>query len=69
MSQYTNTLKKAHQMTAEFHPWTDHEDVVTSEGAHWRRRRTLLNSGFSAKTIISMVPNFLEEIRVSKDCR
>lgn len=67
MSQHTNTLKKAHQMTAEFRPWTGNLDVVTSEGAHWRRWRTLLNPGFSAKNIISMVPDFLDEIRVFKD--
>lgn len=67
MAQYTNTLKKAHQMTAEFRPWTGNLDVVTSEGAHWRRWRTLLNPGFSAKNIISMVPDFLEEIRVFKE--
>ena len=67
MSQYTNTLKKSHLMIDEFRPWTGNKDIVTSEGAHWRRWRTLLNPGFSAKNILSMVPDFLEEIRVFTD--
>ncbi|KAK0750916.1 hypothetical protein B0T18DRAFT_443537 [Schizothecium vesticola] len=56
-------------MTAELRPWTGNKDVVTSEDAHRHRWRTFLNPGFSAKNIISMVPGFLEETRVFKDCR
>ena len=50
-----------------FGGFTDCQDLVCSEGSHWKRWRAIFNPGFSNKNILSFVPAFIEEVQVFKD--
>ncbi|KAK3319206.1 cytochrome P450 [Apodospora peruviana] len=58
------SLPKAWLLRREFQPFTHLKDLVTLEGAEWKRWRAIYNPGFSAKNLLSMVPDFVEEIQV-----
>jgi cytochrome P450 len=69
MAQYTQTvsLPKAPIMQTEFGPFTNCDDLVNQEGKDWKTWRSIFNPGFSMNNIITLVPEFLEEIQVFKD--
>ncbi|KAL8727061.1 MAG: hypothetical protein Q9166_006304 [cf. Caloplaca sp. 2 TL-2023] len=48
-------------------PLTGKADLVTLEGATWKRWRKIFNPGFSASHILSLVPRMIEEVAVFKD--
>jgi len=61
------SLPKGEVMHYEFEPMTGLKDILTLEGAEWKRWRSIFNPGFSAKNILLLVPAFLEEIQVFTD--
>lgn len=61
------SLPKADMMHYEFEPMTGLKDILTLEGAEWKRWRTIFNPGFSAKNLLLLMPAFLEEIQVFTD--
>jgi cytochrome P450 len=69
MAQYTQvtSLPKHGQMKMEFTPFTGCNDLVTQEGKDWKTWRSVFNPGFSAKNILSFVPEIVEEILIFKD--
>jgi cytochrome P450 len=66
MAQFTqDTSRPKHSLLFwEFYPFTQCKDLVTSEGPAWKRWRSILNPGFSAKNILALVPEMLEEVEV-----
>lgn len=57
---------KAKLMEMEFGPMTDNRDLLTMEGQDWKRARAVFNPGFSAKNLLSLVPEFVSEIQPFK---
>ena len=47
-------------------PLTGKEDLVTLEGAAWKRWRTIFNPGFSANHISTLIPGMVEEVEIFK---
>ena len=66
MAQYCQdtSLPKHDLMSDEFTPMTQCDDLVCSEGQQWKTWRSILNPGFSAKNVQSLVPGMIEEIKV-----
>lgn len=48
-------------------PLTGKEDLVTMEGAVWRRWRSIFNPGFSANHISSLIPGMVDKVMVFRD--
>ncbi len=48
-------------------PLTGKEDLVTLEGATWKRWRQIFNPGFSANHISTLIPGMVEEVEIFKD--
>lgn len=48
-------------------PLTGKEDLVTLEGAAWKRWRAIFNPGFSVSHITSLVPDMIELVEVFKN--
>ena len=53
---------KARLMKLELGPMTGAKDLLTLEGQEWKRARAVFNPGFSAKNLLSLVPEFVAEI-------
>lgn len=68
-AQFTQvqSLPKSADLKAEFRPLTQNKDLVTLEGPEWKLWRSVYNPGFSAKNLMSMIPIFLEEVRIFVD--
>ncbi|KAK5653952.1 hypothetical protein OQA88_7877 [Cercophora sp. LCS_1] len=65
MAQYTSTAQpKSTLLKNEFYPVTRNLDLVTSDGPAWKAWRARLNPGFSARNVVSMVPDLLEEVQI-----
>lgn len=47
-------------------PLTGEEDLVTLEGAAWKRWRAIFNPGFSANHISTLIPLMVEEVDIFK---
>lgn len=47
-------------------PLTGAEDLVTLEGAAWKRWRAIFNPGFSANHISTLLPGMVEEVEIFK---
>ena len=47
-------------------PLTGKEDLVTLEGAAWKRWRGIFNPGFSANHISTLIPSMVEEVEAFK---
>lgn len=69
MAQFTQetSLPKAPLLRRELMPLTGCIDLLNLEGAEWKRWRNIFNPGFSAKNLLSLIPEFLEEIQVFHD--
>lgn len=69
MSQFTvdNSRLKHEHLREEFHSYTSNLDLVTSDGQQWKAWRSIFNPGFSAKNLIRLVPDMLEEVSVFRD--
>ncbi|KAL7908098.1 cytochrome P450 [Trichoderma velutinum] len=61
-----NSQLKHEQVRWEFYPLTKNKDLVTTDGAQWKRWRSVFNPGFSTQNIMSLVPGFVEEVLVFK---
>lgn len=57
---------KARLMQMEFGPMTGNKDLLTMEGQEWKRARAVFNPGFSARNLLSLVPEFVSEIQPFK---
>lgn len=55
------------QGQAEFKPFTNGEDLVNLEGAEWKMARSMFNPGFSARNLLSLVPDMIEEVLVLQE--
>lgn len=63
LAQITDAnFPKAKLMTTELDPVTGARDLFTLEGAEWKRARSVFNPGFSAKNLLSLVPEFVDEM-------
>ncbi|CAJ2513011.1 Uu.00g011300.m01.CDS01 [Anthostomella pinea] len=51
----------------EFKHFTGGEDLVHLEGQEWKAARAMFNPGFSAKNLLSLIPNFMEEALVFRE--
>jgi cytochrome P450 len=69
MSQYTvdHSMPKHEHLHHELQPFTQCLDLVSSEGQLWKTWRGIFNPGFSAKNLIQLVPDMVEEIEVFRD--
>jgi cytochrome P450 len=69
MAQFTQetSLPKHEIMVEEFGPFTQCNDLVNQEGEAWKTWRGIFNPGFSAKNLLSLVPEMVEEILVFRD--
>ena len=56
-----NQIPKDKGLRHFLQPLTGKEDLVTSEGAAWKRWRGFLNPGFSASHIMTLIPSMVEE--------
>lgn len=54
-------------MTNEFGPATGGRDLLTLEGQEWKQARAIFNPGFSARNLLSLVPEFVDEIKIFKE--
>ena len=54
-------LPKHETLRCFLRPLTGEEDMVTLEGASWKRWRNIFNPGFSANHITNLVPTLVEE--------
>lgn len=52
------------QGQVEFKHFTNGEDLVHLEGQEWKAARAMLNPGFSARNLLSLIPDFVEEAQV-----
>lgn len=66
MAQFTQetSLPKHDLMRREFLPFTQCNDLVNQEGVVWKTWRSIFNPGFSAKNLLSFVPEMVEEILI-----
>jgi len=66
MAQFTQemSLPKHELLRGELRPLTSCVDLLNLEGAEWKKWRAIFNPGFSAKNLMSMMPEVLEEIDV-----
>jgi len=69
MAQFTQetSLSKHDMMRREFQPFTQCNDLVNQEGQVWKTWRSIFNPGFSAKNLLSLVPEMVEEILIFRD--
>lgn len=61
------SMPKSPLLHSIFKDFTGCQDLVCSDGDHWKRWRTIFNPGFANKNILSLVPSFIEEIQIFKD--
>jgi cytochrome P450 len=61
-----NQIPKDKGLRRFLEPLTGKEDLVTLEGAAWKRWRAIFNPGFSATHITSLIPGMIEEVEVFK---
>lgn len=54
-------------MKMEMGPVTGGKDLLTLEGQEWKQARAMFNPGFSAKNLLSLVPEFADEIDIFKE--
>ena len=45
-------------------PMTGGNDLVTMEGAEWRKWRNIFNPGFSNSHLMTLVPDIMKEISI-----
>jgi cytochrome P450 len=69
MSQYTveQSLLKHEHLHIELQPMTQCLDLVSLEGRLWKTWRSIFNPGFSAKNLLQLVPEMMEEIEVFRE--
>jgi cytochrome P450 len=69
MSQFTvaESLPKHEHLHNELDPFTQCLDLVSSEGQLWKTWRAIFNPGFSAKNLIRLVPDMVEEVDIFRD--
>lgn len=61
-----NQIPKDKGLRHFLQPLTGKEDLVTLEGASWKRWRTIFNPGFSANHISTLIPGMVEEVGIFK---
>lgn len=57
---------KSPLMKMEMGPVTGGHDLLTSEGQEWKQARAMFRPGFSAQNLMSMLPDFMDEISIFK---
>jgi cytochrome P450 len=70
MAQFTQEISQPKwwaQGHKEFRHYTGGEDLVHLEGREWKQARAMFNPGFSARNLLSMIPQFIEESLVFKE--
>lgn len=67
-AQFTQIQSRPkHQIIAnEFRDLTGLKDLVSSDGATWKKWRAAFNPGFSSQSVVALVPAFVEEAMVWK---
>lgn len=58
---------KSELMRMEMGPVTGAKDLLTLEGQEWKKARAIFNPGFSAKNLLSLVPEFVAEIEIFRE--
>lgn len=61
------SMPKSDLLDSIFKNFTGCQDLLCSEGDHWKRWRSVFNPGFSSKNILSFIPALIEEIEVFKE--
>ncbi|KAI1482445.1 hypothetical protein K445DRAFT_53084 [Daldinia sp. EC12] len=63
-----NSLPKFWAMPQiEFKGFTGGQDLVNLDGPEWKKARSMFNPGFSAKNLLSLVPDMIEEVLVFRN--
>ncbi|KPI37536.1 monooxygenase AflN [Cyphellophora attinorum] len=62
------SLPKHDLIQWQFGSWTQGNDLALQHGEAWKKWRSILNPGFSAKNITSLVPAMLEEVLDFRQC-
>jgi cytochrome P450 len=60
------SMPKSELLQTLFNDFTGCQDLLCSDGEHWKRWRSIFNPGFSNNNILSFVPAFIEEIQIFK---
>lgn len=60
----TYNLPKPREHRKFFYPIVGGESLITMEGTEWKFWRSLLNPGFSAAHMLSLVPSIVESVEV-----
>jgi len=55
---------KAEGLRTYMRPLTNNNDLVSMEGQMWKKWRSVFNPGFSTGHLITLVPDFLNEISI-----
>ena len=61
-----HSLPKYHAMKSFLRPIADGQDIVTMEGATWKKWRSIFNPGFSMNHLLTLATGIVEE--ASKFC-
>lgn len=70
MAQFTqeNSLPKFWALgKVEFGDVTEGEDLLNLDGQEWKTARSIFNPGFSARNLLSLVPNMMEEVLIFRE--
>ncbi|OOQ83382.1 Cytochrome P450 [Penicillium brasilianum] len=61
------SMPKSDLLHSIFKDFTNCQDLLCSDGDHWKRWRSIFNPGFSSKNILLFIPALTEESQVFKD--
>lgn len=62
-----HNLPKCRNIRRFLRPITGNQNLLTMDGAPWKHWRTIFNPGFSAKHILNLLPEILEEVLIFKE--
>jgi cytochrome P450 len=69
MNQFTveRSMLKDEQLHIELQFLTQCLDIISLEGQLWKTWRSIFNPGFSARNLIQLVPDMMEEVEVFRE--
>ena len=59
-----HSLPKFHTLANYMRPMTGGNDLITLEGAEWRKWRNIFNPGFSSSHLMTLVPDIMKDISI-----
>ncbi|KAI1460516.1 cytochrome P450 [Annulohypoxylon moriforme] len=63
-----NSLPKYQALgQVEFGAFTGGEDLLSLDGPEWKKARSIFNPGFSARNLLSLIPDMIEEVLIFRE--